>query len=112
MQNWIEIDQSEHKGFRCSLFGRGVSVCVCVLTQQYLRLQNWTVHGLYWGSHRIHRPHVLEDSLKELLSWLADGLITVKISHTFSLREVSYSDDINITMLDKCQTGDGFCILN
>lgn len=51
-------------------------------------LQNWTVHGLYWGSYAIHRPHVLEDSLKELLSWLARGLITIKISHTFSLSEV------------------------
>lgn len=50
-----------------------------------LCLQNWTVHGLYWGSHRIHRPRVLEDSLKELLSWLADGVLTVKISHTYSL---------------------------
>ncbi|KAG6425413.1 hypothetical protein SASPL_115847 [Salvia splendens] len=52
-------------------------------------VKNWTVHGLYWGSHRIHRPRILEDSLKELLSWLADGLLTVKISHTYSLPQAN-----------------------
>ncbi|XP_010067637.2 quinone oxidoreductase-like protein 2 homolog [Eucalyptus grandis] len=52
-------------------------------------VKNWTVHGLYWGSYRIHQPHVLEDSLKELLSWLAKGLITVQISHAFALSEAN-----------------------
>ncbi|XP_057776695.1 uncharacterized protein LOC130995435 [Salvia miltiorrhiza] len=52
-------------------------------------VKNWTVHGLYWGSYRIHGPRVLEDSLNELLSWLADGLLTVKISHTFGLRHAN-----------------------
>ncbi|XP_047960828.1 quinone oxidoreductase-like protein 2 homolog [Salvia hispanica] len=52
-------------------------------------VKNWTVHGLYWGSHRIHQPRVLEDSVKELLSWLADGLLTVKISHTYSLHQAN-----------------------
>ncbi|CAI0457339.1 unnamed protein product [Linum tenue] len=50
-------------------------------------VKNWTVHGLYWGSYKIHRPPVLEDSLKELLSWMARGLITIHISHTYSLSE-------------------------
>ncbi|CAA0825186.1 GroES-like zinc-binding alcohol dehydrogenase family protein [Striga hermonthica] len=50
-------------------------------------VKNWTVHGLYWGSYKIHQPHVLRNSLKELLSWLASGLITVKVSHTFNLYE-------------------------
>lgn len=55
--------------------------------------QNWTVHGLYWGSYKIHRPGVLEESLKELLSWVARGLISVHISHAYRLTEVrnSYS---------------------
>ncbi|KAG2724045.1 hypothetical protein I3760_02G199900 [Carya illinoinensis] len=52
-------------------------------------VKNWTVHGLYWGSYRIHRPGVLEDSIRELLSWLARGLITIHVSHTYSLSEVS-----------------------
>ncbi|XP_072958769.1 uncharacterized protein [Typha angustifolia] len=52
-------------------------------------VKNWTVHGLYWGSYKIHRPYVLNDSLKELLSWLAKGLISIQISHTHSLSEAN-----------------------
>ena len=52
-------------------------------------VKNWTVHGLYWGSYKIHRPSVLEDSFKELLSWLAKGMISVHISHSYSLSEAS-----------------------
>ncbi|XP_062092285.1 uncharacterized protein LOC133798107 [Humulus lupulus] len=52
-------------------------------------VKNWTVHGLYWGSYRIHRPGVLEDSIKELLSWVVRGLIKIHISHAYSLSEAS-----------------------
>ncbi|KDP21617.1 hypothetical protein JCGZ_03288 [Jatropha curcas] len=52
-------------------------------------VKNWTIHGLYWGSYRIHQPVVLEDSLKELLSWMEKGLITIHISHTYRLSEAS-----------------------
>lgn len=57
----------------------------------FVVIQNWTVHGLYWGSYRIHRPGVLEDSMKELLSWLARGLIEIHISHSYNLSEVRSS---------------------
>ncbi|KAL6531180.1 hypothetical protein OROHE_014249 [Orobanche hederae] len=50
-------------------------------------VKNWTIHGLYWGSYKTYKPHVLSDSLKELLSWLARGLITIQISHTFTLSQ-------------------------
>ncbi|XP_043702594.1 quinone oxidoreductase-like protein 2 homolog [Telopea speciosissima] len=52
-------------------------------------VKNWTIHGLYWGSYKVHRPGVLEDSMKELLSWLARGLITLNISHTYALSEAN-----------------------
>ncbi|OMO89948.1 Alcohol dehydrogenase superfamily, zinc-type [Corchorus olitorius] len=52
-------------------------------------VKNWTVHGLYWGSYRIHRPVVLEDSIRELLSWVEKGLITIHISYTYSLSEAN-----------------------
>ncbi|KAM7253720.1 hypothetical protein ACFE04_031402 [Oxalis oulophora] len=52
-------------------------------------VKNWTVHGLYWGSYKIHRPQVLEESLKELLSWAAQGLIKIHISHTYRLQEAN-----------------------
>ncbi|GAB4827727.1 hypothetical protein Ancab_034613 [Ancistrocladus abbreviatus] len=53
-------------------------------------VKNWTIHGLYWGSYRVHRPGVLEDSLKELFSWFVRGLISIHISHTYSLSEGSF----------------------
>ncbi|XP_010525420.1 PREDICTED: quinone oxidoreductase-like protein 2 homolog [Tarenaya hassleriana] len=52
-------------------------------------VKNWTVHGLYWGSYRIHQPDVLEDSTRELLSWLSRGLITIHISHTHTLSQAN-----------------------
>ncbi|KAG5379676.1 hypothetical protein IGI04_027518 [Brassica rapa subsp. trilocularis] len=52
-------------------------------------VKNWTVHGLYWGSYKIHQPNVLDDSIRELLSWLARGLITMHISHTYSLSQAN-----------------------
>ncbi|XP_051121807.1 uncharacterized protein LOC127245132 [Andrographis paniculata] len=52
-------------------------------------VKNWTIHGLYWGSYKIHRPKILEDSLKELLLWLATGVISIKISHTFNLSQAN-----------------------
>ncbi|KAI4306587.1 hypothetical protein L6164_029849 [Bauhinia variegata] len=52
-------------------------------------VKNWTVHGLYWGSYKVRRPGVLEDSLRELLSWLARGLISINISHSYSLSEAN-----------------------
>ncbi|KZV51919.1 quinone oxidoreductase-like protein 2 [Dorcoceras hygrometricum] len=62
---------------------------VPVIPANIALVKNWTVHGLYWGSYRMHRPPILEESLKELLSWLARGLITIKIFHTFRLREAN-----------------------
>lgn len=52
-------------------------------------VKNWTIHGLYWSSYKMHKPHILEDSIKELLSWLSKGLISIKISHAYSLSEAN-----------------------
>ncbi|XP_021752375.1 quinone oxidoreductase-like protein 2 homolog [Chenopodium quinoa] len=52
-------------------------------------VKNWTIHGLYWGSYRIHCPSVLEYSLQELLSWLARGMISIYISHKYSPAEAN-----------------------
>ncbi|XP_004307751.1 PREDICTED: quinone oxidoreductase-like protein 2 homolog [Fragaria vesca subsp. vesca] len=62
---------------------------VPVIPANIALVKNWTVHGLYWGSYRIHRPAVLEDSVNELLSWVARGLITIRISHTYRLPEAN-----------------------
>ncbi|KAL2897993.1 Quinone oxidoreductase-like protein 2-like protein [Bienertia sinuspersici] len=52
-------------------------------------LLNWTIHGLYWGSYRIHCPSILEYSLQELLLWLARRKISIQISHIYSLSEAN-----------------------
>ncbi|KAF8394789.1 hypothetical protein HHK36_018725 [Tetracentron sinense] len=62
---------------------------VPVIPANIALVKNWTIHGLYWGSYKINQPGVLEDSVKELLSWLARGLITIHISHTYSLPEAN-----------------------
>ncbi|KAL5569684.1 hypothetical protein UlMin_026259 [Ulmus minor] len=62
---------------------------VPVIPANIALVKNWTVHGLYWGSYRIHRPDVLEDSIKELLSWVVKGWIKIHISHAYSLSEAS-----------------------
>ncbi|PIN18685.1 Zinc-binding oxidoreductase [Handroanthus impetiginosus] len=67
-------------------FGSGE---VPIIPANIALVKNWTVHGMYCGGYLIHQPHILEDSVKELLSWLAKGLITIKISHTYSLSEAN-----------------------
>ncbi|XP_074286467.1 uncharacterized protein LOC141611750 isoform X2 [Silene latifolia] len=62
---------------------------VPVIPANVALVKNWTVHGLYWGSYRIHCPSVLDLSLQQLLSWLANGLISINISHTYSLAEAN-----------------------
>ncbi|XP_077239252.1 groES-like zinc-binding alcohol dehydrogenase family protein [Tasmannia lanceolata] len=62
---------------------------VPVIPANIALVKNWTVHGLYWGSYTIHQPHVLYDSMKELFSWLVRGLITIHISHAYSLSQAS-----------------------
>ncbi|MBA0727106.1 hypothetical protein Golax_000128, partial [Gossypium laxum] len=59
------------------------------LMQQISVANNWTVHGFYWGSYIIHQPAMLEDSVRELFSWMEKGLITVHVSHTYSLSEAN-----------------------
>ncbi|ERN04271.1 hypothetical protein AMTRI_Chr08g210260 [Amborella trichopoda] len=62
---------------------------VPVIPANIALVKNWTIHGLFWGSYKIHQPKVLEDSVAELLSWLAKGLITINISHSYTLSEAN-----------------------
>ncbi|XP_057982889.1 uncharacterized protein LOC131167876 [Malania oleifera] len=64
---------------------------VPVIPANIALVKNWTVHGLYWGSYKIHRPAVLEDSVRELFNWLTKGLITIQISHSYSLSEANHA---------------------
>nr|XP_043635076.1 quinone oxidoreductase-like protein 2 homolog [Erigeron canadensis] len=62
---------------------------VPVIPANIALVKNWTIHGLYWGSYKVNNPSVLEDSLKELLSWLAKGLITVYISESYKVQQAN-----------------------
>ncbi|CAA6661893.1 unnamed protein product [Spirodela intermedia] len=78
------------------------------LTKESMKLLNWGAHILVIGfasgevpvipvnialvkvtHYRTHCPRVLEDSLNELLSWLAKGLIFLNISHRYTLSEAN-----------------------
>eukprot|EP01018_Ginkgo_biloba_P015321 Gb_07669 [translate_table: standard] len=62
---------------------------VPVFPANIMLVKNWTVHGLYWGSYKIHQPEVLVNSMQELLSWLAKGMIHVNVSHIYRLSEAN-----------------------
>ncbi|PWA88290.1 quinone oxidoreductase [Artemisia annua] len=57
-------------------------------------VKNWTIHGFYLGGTDAVKPGVTEESTNELLSWLARGLFTVNISHSYKLQQVhrAFSD--------------------
>nr|KAJ0189475.1 hypothetical protein LSAT_V11C800393600 [Lactuca sativa] len=60
---------------------------VPVIPANIALVKNWTIHGVYWGNYETNRPGVVEDSLKELLSWLARGLITIYMFRSYKLQE-------------------------
>ncbi|KAK8258765.1 hypothetical protein V6Z11_D13G010900 [Gossypium hirsutum] len=60
-----------------------------IIPTNIILVKNWTVHGFYWGSYIIHQPAMLEDSVRDLFSWMEKGLITVHVSHTYSLSEAN-----------------------
>lgn len=62
---------------------------VPVIPANVALVKNWTIHGFYWGNYSVVRPGAEEDSVKELLSWLAKGILTVHTSHVYSLSEVN-----------------------
>ena len=44
-------------------------------------VKNLTLHGIFWGSYMQHSPAVLQKSLQELVTWLAQEKIRVPVSH-------------------------------
>ncbi|KAJ4836142.1 hypothetical protein Tsubulata_051150 [Turnera subulata] len=62
---------------------------VPVIPANIALVKNWTVHGFYWGRYPLLEGSLSYDSVKELLSWVARGLITIHISHTYRLSEAS-----------------------
>jgi NADPH:quinone reductase len=48
-------------------------------------VKNCAVLGVYWGAYSTNNPKVLNDSLRTLLGWYAEGRLKPHISHTFPL---------------------------
>lgn len=62
-------------------------------------IQNWTIHGMYWGSYPVIDQCLYADTINRLLSWLARGLITVNISRSYKLQEVCMTSSVFNTLI-------------
>ncbi|KAK9802830.1 hypothetical protein WJX73_003729 [Symbiochloris irregularis] len=52
-------------------------------------VKNLTVHGVFWGSYMKQQPAVLQQSIAKPLEWLAQGKVSVPISHRFPLEQAA-----------------------
>ncbi len=55
----------------------------------HLLVKNITVHGIYWGGYLGYKPHVVTDSLAQLMTWYKEGKIRPHISHRFPLERAA-----------------------
>lgn len=53
-------------------------------------VKNLTLHGIFWGSYMKQNPAVLQQSIAKPLEWLAQGKITVPISHRWASVSVGF----------------------
>lgn len=80
---------------RCCRWGAQVLVVgfasgtIPTLQTNIALVKNLTVHGIYWGSYMTHDPPVLRQGLAQLLGWVADGTLTIHVSHRCVRRCVS-----------------------
>ena len=56
-----------------------------------LLVKNFQVTGIFWGAHMLHAPRVLAESMARLVSALADGTLTVPISHRLPLSAAGWA---------------------
>ena len=67
-----------------------------------LLVKNLTVIGLYWGGYLKFAPKVLNDSLKTLMGWIAEGSLRPHISHQIPLDR---ADEALALLRDRRSTG-------
>ncbi len=56
-------------------------------------VKNISVLGFYWGGYRKFAPDILNDSLAELATWLAEGKIAPHIGKVFALDQANEAID-------------------
>ncbi|MEL6793336.1 MAG: NADPH:quinone oxidoreductase family protein, partial [Pseudomonadota bacterium] len=59
-----------------------------------LLVKNLIVHGFYWGAYARIRPHVLTDSLKQLLRWYEEGRLKPHVSNILPLEQANDALDL------------------
>jgi NADPH2:quinone reductase len=52
-------------------------------------LKNCAVMGTYWGAYALHDPAVMQQSLKTLLGWYADGRLKPHVDRTLPLEQAA-----------------------
>jgi NADPH2:quinone reductase len=57
------------------------------LRANHLLVKNLSVMGFYWGGYLKFAPDALARSLAEVLNWIADGRLTVRIGARFPLMQ-------------------------
>jgi len=62
---------------------------VAPIPANILLVKNISMHGFYWGAHRILDPVMISKSFDDLLSWYDTGDLKPHISHIFDLADAS-----------------------
>jgi NADPH2:quinone reductase len=62
---------------------------VAPIPANILLVKNISVHGFYWGAHRVLAPVMVSNSFNDLLSWYDTGDLKPHISHIFDLADAS-----------------------
>lgn len=65
-------------------------------------VKNVSVIGFYWGGYMRFAPHLVTESLAELLDWYADGKLHPHVSHILPLERASEGLDL---LRDRVSTG-------
>ena len=62
---------------------------VAPIPANILLVKNISVHGFYWGAHRVLETEMISKSFDDLLSWYDAGDLKPHISHIFNLPDAS-----------------------
>jgi NADPH2:quinone reductase len=57
-------------------------------------VKNIDILGFFWGSYRRHKPHLMAESLDQLLRWFDEGKLKPHISHRLPLGQVKEALDL------------------
>lgn len=68
----------------------------------HLLVKNLTVIGLWWGGYLNFAPAVLDDSLRQLLDWYAEGGLRPHVSHALPFADLPLALDL---LRDRKSTG-------